>query len=458
MAPSRRRQDRIAPGGRDESNERPDTKPASSPESTSPAGALHASPEHRAARPGRCAGRPGARRRRSRPSPPAGSGAPAPPGPAPAPAPRRSNHLLVPPARLARPATARAPRLGQGHGVRTGLAQQLAQAGGHHAPRAARPAATAWPPRGPPGPAARRCPSARSPSQRTTERAAANGTMRSTPSSVSFCTTSSGRAPLTRANPTVSAGAAHAAGPTPARSAPSAAPNRARRHRPRRRTPSPRPRPAAAATRSRWWRSAGSSSGRSRSSTNTVGPSRPPDRREPVGCRRDRTRDRPGRLARHRPTGTPSGSWTAGRCRRGRPPRPADSAKCAQLLLLLVAELGGRVHHHLHQQVAAPRPSTWGTPRPRSRKTRPVWVPRGTTRSSAPSRVSKARCVPERGLGHRQVQLVGQVVAVAHEAVVGPDPQVHVQVAEPPPRGPTAPRPVRRRVEPVSMPGGTSTV
>ena len=35
-----------------------------------------------------------------------------------------------------------------------------------------------------------------------------------------------------------------------------------------------------------------------------------------------------------------------------------------------------------------PRPCTWGTPRPRRRNTRPVWVPRGTTRSSAPSSVS----------------------------------------------------------------------
>ena len=43
-------------------------------------------------------------------------------------------------------------------------------------------------------------------SQRTTERAASNGAMRSTPSSVSFWTTSSGLAPFTSANATPTAG------------------------------------------------------------------------------------------------------------------------------------------------------------------------------------------------------------------------------------------------------------
>ena len=65
----------------------------------------------------------------------------------------------------------------------------------------------------------------------------------------------------------------------------------------------------------------------------------------------------------------------------------------------------------------------------------------------------------ERGLGHRQVQVVEQVVAVALEALVGPHPHVDVEVARRGRRGARPrPRPVRRTARPSSMPAGISTV
>ncbi len=70
-------------------------------------------------------------------------------------------------------------------------------------PRAATVGGTGRPPRGPPGADGRRPVRPRSPSQRTTDRAVREGTMRSTPSSVSFWTTHSGRSPLTGAKATV---------------------------------------------------------------------------------------------------------------------------------------------------------------------------------------------------------------------------------------------------------------
>ena len=51
-------------------------------------------------------------------------------------------------------------------------------------------------------------PDPRAPVQRTTLRSLRSGTMRSMPNSVSFCTTHSGRSPLTGAKATVRAGSA----------------------------------------------------------------------------------------------------------------------------------------------------------------------------------------------------------------------------------------------------------
>ena len=78
-------------------------------------------------------------------------------------------------------------------------------------------------------------------------RSATNGTMRSTPSSVSFWTVSSGRSPLTRANATVIGGAGRGSATTsPAVVDLGAGPSRAARQCPRRRRPSPGRRGAGA--------------------------------------------------------------------------------------------------------------------------------------------------------------------------------------------------------------------
>ena len=78
-------------------------------------------------------------------------------------------------------------------------------------------------------------------SHRTTDRSATKGTMRSTPSSVSFCTTSSGRSPFTSAKATVErrlgCGVDHDL--TVRRRARPRPPAGTSRHRPRRRRPSP---------------------------------------------------------------------------------------------------------------------------------------------------------------------------------------------------------------------------
>ena len=60
--------------------------------------------------------------------------------------------------------------------------------------------------------------------------------------------------------------------------------------------------------------------------------------------------------------------------------------------------------------------------------TYPVCVPAGMASVSSPSRVSNDHCRAERGLGHRHVEVGGQVRPLADEAVVGSHRQVHVQV------------------------------
>ena len=126
--------------------------------------------------------------------------------------------------------------------------------------------------------------SPRSPSQRTTERAVRRGTIRSTPSSVSFWTTHSGRSPLVGANATVTSGAGrgtHDRGPVghqhaaagrpggtpgggvgrhPARDPATGAVGGHHRSRPARRR----------STSRRWRRSAGSTTGADGSATKTM--------------------------------------------------------------------------------------------------------------------------------------------------------------------------------------------
>ena len=68
----------------------------------------------------------------------------------------------------------------------------------------------------------------------------------------------------------------------------------------------------------------------------------------------------------------------------------AELPRLSALLAKIVS-----VHGERHAELAAVAvPRTWGTPRPRSRKILPVWVPRGITRSSAPSSVSNTNTAP----------------------------------------------------------------
>ena len=111
---------------------------------------------------------------------------------------------------------------------------------------------------------------ARSPVHRTTDRAATRGTIRSTPSSVSFCTAHSGRSPFTGENATVTRGVG--AGST------TTSPSTSNEAPPTHRHATHRPAPSDAvtasptrsrSTRSRWWRSPVSNSGADRSGTKT---------------------------------------------------------------------------------------------------------------------------------------------------------------------------------------------
>ena len=139
-------------------------------------------------------------------------------------------------------------------------------------PRAARDDGTAGRRRGPrPGAGRRPWRPGRRPTAPPTERRG-TGVIRSTPSSVSFCTTSSGRSPFTSANATVIAGSV--AGDGLDRDRWARADRRSERvasGRPRHRAPAARRR-AGAAPAARWWASSGASSGASRSATSANGP------------------------------------------------------------------------------------------------------------------------------------------------------------------------------------------
>ena len=259
---------------------------------------------------------------------------------------------------------------------------------------------------------------------------------------------SSGRSPLTRANPTVSDGV----GP---------APDRHRRRRLDRSAPPPAPPPAAppvgdsdhrrpVAQAQRRVRGGGGprrrATGRSRSSTKTwaadsaAGPERPAGSPRPLLRKAERILD-------SRPAST-AGDLLAPRRRRTRaaaPPAPR-SARSACPPRPGRADRPGPGLDVGHAPAAQP-------------EDRPVWVPAGMTRSSVPSRVSKSKVGAERGLGHGQVQLVDQVVAVAHETGRGAGPGRGRTGRRAARRGARrAPRPVRRSVEPSSTPAGTSTV
>ena len=440
----------LASGGRDAQHERPDHLAvglsAGKPRRHAAVlAAFHVRPEP----PARCAGRPAARRRRWPPSPTRRTWAPsADPGRRPAPAPRRSSRPRVRPAPSAwRQRRRLAAPVGQGHGRRRGRGHDLGEGRPRPRPRAARqrrdcmaasratrPRRSAW----------RR---ARSASHRTTERAAANGTIRSTPELGQLLHDQLGPLALHQGE----ADRERRGRRRHRRSDLADRLDRRRRSGTRRQRAAPvgarsARRPARSrSTRSRWWRSSSSSTGASRSATKTCGADRPP------GPAR-------GQVAAPA-TGTPSGSWTTGRCRPARPPRPAtrrsarSSSSCSSVRSVGVSTTTWT------SRSPRPRPSTWGTPRPRRRNTRPVWVPRGIDEVLGAVERLEREVRAERGLGHRQVQLVAPGRSRGARSGRGAAPARGRRGRPmPPPRGPTAPRPVSRSVEPVSMPAGTSTV
>ncbi len=98
-------------------------------------------------------------------------------------------------------------------------------------------------------------------------------------------------------------------------------------------------------------------------------------------------------------------------------------------------------------------------PSPRSVSTSPGWVPAGISIEAAPSSVGTSSVRADRRQRRGHVERGDQVVALAHEALVGAHPHEHVQVAR---RGARPRRrarwPPRRMRWPSAIPAGTSTV
>src|SRR5690606_17237894 len=176
-------------------------------------------------------------------------------------------------------------------------------------------------------------------SQRTTLRSAANGTIRSTPSSVSFWTVNSGRSPLTRANATVRAGTGRGSATTsPTGSTSGPAVSRAGRQRPH---PSPTVTALPAgrrSTRARWWWSPSDRRGAARSGTKAcaraVSGVVPPS---------------PGRATALLERGAQFGDQPVGRRRHRLAPQLGE---VPDDLLLFLRQLGGHVDHDVEEQVA----------------------------------------------------------------------------------------------------------
>ena len=267
--------------------------------------------------------------------------------------------------------------------------------------------------------------------------------MRSTPSSVSFCTTSSGRSPLASGEGDAIGGAGagslldgavgrRAAG----RSAPPAsgpAPSDTVTTSPGRRR----------STRSRWWRSARRSTGASRSATKTCAAA-PTCRAEPTAARSlERRLDlREQALA-------------------------AADRRLAALLGVAAQELRPRSRSAWWACRPAARPAgrpdpgrrRGARPGPATRSSRPLWVPAGTAEpSSSPSSVASSRWVPSaawaKEMGTRRP---GRSRRARSARAGGP---AGGRRDRRPPRRAARPRPdrLRRSVEPVSTPAGTSTL
>ena len=191
------------------------------------------------------------------------------------------------------------------------------------------------------------------------------GTIRSTPSSVSFWTTHSGRSPLVGANATViagSPGAASATGPSttsrpdrvrasdpgPSRPPPGTAPSA----RPRRRPP-PARRAGAGARRRGGGRRPASRTGAAGSSTNTMAAAATSTGSGPDGGRPAPVPAVPGRPpTRSAQGGAQLGEEPLALRRRRRAPRPAPRPGATRSSRWPVVEVGRGVHLHVDEQVA----------------------------------------------------------------------------------------------------------
>ena len=261
------------------------------------------------------------------------------------------------------------------------------------------------------------------------------------PSSVSFCTTSSGLSPFTRAKPTVSAGRAGRPSSTGPVASSSAAERRRCASAPRRRATVRGAPGRRRSTRARWWRSSSDSTG----ALEVGDEGQRPGMVRRVGAigpgyrNAERIRDRkpasagatssPRCPAYSRRSSSCSGVRSVGHVAR----RPARSGRPAG------AARGG-----------ARRGPGGGTPDP-------VCVPRGTHEVLGAVEGLELEVGAERGLGEAHREVAAQVDAVAREAVVRPARgRGRRGRRSGPPRGPAAPRPARRSVEPVSTPAGMS--
>ena len=235
----------------------------------------------------------------------------------------------------------------------------------------------------------------------TTDRAARNGTMRSMPSSVSFCTTSSGLSPFTRANPT------DAPGPVAGR------PRRARSPRARRPSRAGRQRPRAVADGER----------RARSEAEH------PDQVVEVGvgqlgrvevvdeARTDRG-DRPGAPPAVA-TGRRSGSARGSRRRPLRPRRPAASAYWRRRSSCSGVEVGGHADRDPHDEVAALAALEVGHPEaPQPELLAGLGAPREHDRLRAVEGL-QLELGPQCRLGEGHGEVAAQVGAIAREPGVG---------------------------------------
>ena len=419
------------------------------------------------ARPDRCGDRTGACRRPPPPSRPGARSGPARPGARG----RASSSSSHPPSGpMATTGWAReggSPPGWARHGRTPGRRRPAPPPWRRRPPRAARAAGTGRTPPGPPGAAGHRPLGPAPPPSAPPSGRYRRGTMRSTPSSVSFWTTHSGRSPLAGAKATVIVGRRP-------RSACVTADRRATRMA----AGSTRPAAGAAGQPARH-PGPGAVGGHHQ----LAGP-QAEDVEQVVGVALGEHRG--GRVV-HEDHGRPPtqhrvGTGTGGARRLRRPPWSAEGrAQLREHPLAWAASnpaprpgprparpaapaAGRRARSGCPPRTwtkrsPRPRPRSLGTPSPFRVITAPVWVPAAMVRSRVSSRVSKPMLPPKRGQGHRHVhRRRGGPHRSARRPASGSTDTWTNRAPLGPPRNPAGPWPARRRVEPSSTPAGMSTV